>query len=356
MGFILISIISQVVWQPDGKGLLVIATQGRSSISRQIWSLSYPNGEAQNISNDFNNYQSLSLTADGRGLVAVRIEQAAYIWVMSGGNTNQSKQLTQGIDRYDGIWGLSFLADGKIIYETTPNGMGEVWKMDADGRNAKQIVDESGSTTASPDGKYLVFQSDDGPGVGLFRLNLSNGEKKRLTIGADVWATVSPDNKWVIFTRWADQVALWKVSIDGGDAVKLTNVSDYSLAPAISPDGKFIVFYWVKRNQKQPPEIVIIPFEGGEAVKSFNLPIQYFPGFGKNALQWTPDGNAVNYALFQNNVSNIWRQPIDGSPPIQVTNFQTDRIFNFSYAPDGQYLALSRGTFNRDVILIKNQD
>jgi Tol biopolymer transport system component len=73
------STISQIVWQPNGQGLFVIATEGRSSIWRQVWSLSYPNGAAQNITNDFNNYQSISLTADGRGLAAVRIEQSPYI-------------------------------------------------------------------------------------------------------------------------------------------------------------------------------------------------------------------------------------------------------------------------------------
>ncbi len=350
------SLISQVIWQSDGNGLLVIATEGRSSISHQIWSLSYPNGNAQNISNDLNNYQSLSLTSDGHKLVAVRREQTAHIWMMSSENISQAKQLTQGIDRYDGIFGLSFRSDGKIIYETTPNGKGEVWMVDADGRNTKQIVDESGSTVASPDGKYLVFQSDDGNGTGLFRLNLSNGEKKRLTTGADVWSTFSPDGKWIVFTHWAEQVALWKVSIDGGEAVKLTNVTDYSLAPAISPDGKFIAFYWRKREQKQPPEIVIIPFDGGKTIKSFSLPIQYWQGFGKNALQWTPDGQAINYLVFRDGVSNIWQQPIDGNPPAQVTDFKDQRIFNFSYTPDGKQLVLSRGIFNRDVILLKNTD
>jgi Tol biopolymer transport system component len=97
--------------------------------------------------------------------------------MISDENMSQAKQLTRGLDRYDGIWGLSLLADGRIIYECTPNGKGQIWSMDADGDNAKQIVDESGLTAASPDGRFIVFQSDDGHGVGLFRLNLSSGER-----------------------------------------------------------------------------------------------------------------------------------------------------------------------------------
>ncbi|MDQ3258634.1 MAG: hypothetical protein M3R15_32920 [Acidobacteriota bacterium] len=47
-------------------------------------------------------------------------------------------------------------------------------------------------------------------------------------------------------------------------------------------------------------------------------------------------------------------QPIDGSPLVQVTNFRDGRIFNFAYSPDGKQLALSRSTFDRDVVLISN--
>lgn len=343
------AIILQAAWQPDGKHLLVIATEGRSSVFSQIWSLSYSTGEASNITNDFNNYQNLSLTADGRSLAAVRLEQSAHIWVMSGEDSGQIKQLTHGIEKFDGIFGLNFSADGKIFYDTSPGGKGEVWTIDADGRNAKLITDESGSTVSSPDGKYVVFQSNDNEGVGLFRLNLSSGEKKRLTKGADVWATFSPDGRWIVFSRWGEQVALWKVSTEGGEEIKLTNFSAVPLAPAVSPDGKAIAFYW----QKMQPEIALLPFDGGEITQTFKVPVQYGQGYGKPALQWTADRQAINYAIFRDGVSNIWRQAVTGGEPVQVTNFESGRIFNFAYSTDGKQIALSKGTFERDVIFIK---
>ncbi len=99
--------------------------------------------------------------------------------------------------------------------------------------------------------------------------------------------------------------------------------------------------------------IIIIPFDGGEPIKIFDITPQSIKG-GKSPLQWTPDGRAINYLVFDNGVSNIWRQPIDGDPPVQVTNFTTDQIFNFAFSPDGSQLALSRGAINSDVILIEN--
>ncbi|MFN0278469.1 MAG: hypothetical protein ACKVRN_07690 [Pyrinomonadaceae bacterium] len=80
----------------------------------------------------------------------------------------------------------------------------------------------------------------------------------------------------------------------------------------------------------------------------------FFQRYGRNTLRWTADGSAFDYAVNQNGVSNIWRQPIDGSPAVQVTNFDSGRIFNFAYSPDRTQLALSRGTVNSDAVLIKN--
>jgi len=44
------------------------------------------------------------------------------------------------------------------------------------------------------------------------------------------------------------EVYLWKVSIDGGEPVQITN--KYSLAPAISPDGKLIACYYLDERTR----------------------------------------------------------------------------------------------------------
>ncbi|CAN5141344.1 hypothetical protein BH18ACI2_BH18ACI2_05380 [soil metagenome] len=188
----------------------------------------------------------------------------------------------------------------------------------------------------------------------MFRLSFSDGEKKRLTTGADLDAAFSPDGQWVVFTRYADDVALWKVPLEGGEAVKLTNFLGYPHAPAISPDGKFIAFYRDRSGMMSFPALAVAPIDGGEIVKEFDVQIERPQNFGKTAVQWTSDGQAIDYVSLRDGVSNIWRQPLDGSPPFQVTNFTDRRIFNFASSPDGKQLALSRGTFNRDVVLITN--
>jgi len=71
-------------------------------------------------------------------------------------------------------------------------------------------------------------------------------------------------------------------------------------------------------------------------------------------VRWLPDGRALAYVSTRGGVSNIWLQPVDGGAPTQLTDFKTDLIFSFDLSRDGKQLALSRGTENRDVILINN--
>jgi Tol biopolymer transport system component len=72
------------------------------------------------------------------------------------------------------------------------------------------------------------------------------------------------------------------------------------------------------------------------------------------ALKWTPDGKALLYANMIDGVGNIWMQPLDESPPRQVTDFKADGIACFDISPDGKNLVCARGGRKHDIVLIKN--
>jgi Tol biopolymer transport system component len=71
-------------------------------------------------------------------------------------------------------------------------------------------------------------------------------------------------------------------------------------------------------------------------------------------MRWAPDGKALDYILTRGGASNIWRQALAGGPPKQITNFQSDLIFDFAWSRDGKQLALARGSTSSDVILISS--
>ena len=51
-------------------------------------------------------------------------------------------------------------------------------------------------------------------------------------------------------------------------------------------------------------------------------------------------------------VGNLWAQPLNGGPPTQITDFKSDRIFDYAWSRDGKQLAVSRGKTTRDVVLL----
>ena len=53
-------------------------------------------------------------------------------------------------------------------------------------------------------------------------------------------------------------------------------------------------------------------------------------------------------------VHNIWRQPLDGAAPTQITNFTEDLIYNYDLFADDARLIVSRGLKTRDIVLIRN--
>ena len=202
----------------------------------------------------------------------------------------------------------------------------------------------NGQPTISPDGRYIIFSSDRTGAQHLWRMEVETGNQKQLTDNPDVSPDCSPDGRWVVYSSSANKETIWKVGIDGGQPRQLTE--KLSLSPAISPNGKQIVCFYLE-DQNSPVKLAIIPFQGGPPVKTLPLAGQ----LGTN-LAWTTDGSAVVYVLTSGGVSNLWAQPINGTPPKQLTDFTSERIFRFAFSRDGKQLALSRGTQTSDVILI----
>ncbi len=97
--------------------------------------------------------------------------------------------------------------------------------------------------------------------------------------------------------------------------------------------------------------LAVMPFAGGQPTGIFNTELTLDIG---DRIRWTADGRALTYIGSSDGGSNIWRQPLDGSPSNQLTDFKIDRMFNFDWSRDGKWLAVSRGTVSDDVVLISD--
>ena len=339
------SFISGIASLPDGRGLLISAIEQMSGPS-QIWQLSYPTGEAHRITNDLNNYSGVSLTIDSSALVTVQSQTTSNIWIVEPGDESSAKQIiTDGHSP-------AVTPDDKIAYHSSPTGKHDLWIAEADGSGQKQISLDSNDNWAprvTSDNRYIVFNFFRDGHSFIGRTDRDGSNLKTLTgeLGNAAPFDISPDSKWVVYNNYL-RGGIWKVSIDGGDPVRLTYTYNY-VAPTISPDGKLIASYQSDLVQK----IVIFPFAGGEPIKTFqpwtkNLTQEFFC-----PLRWTRDGHAVTYINARDDVFNLWSQSLDGTPPKQLTNFTSDRIFWFDWSRDGKRLVLARGTIAKNAILIK---
>jgi Tol biopolymer transport system component len=200
----------------------------------------------------------------------------------------------------------------------------------------------------SSDGKRLVFASNRGTKVfHIWLLDRDTGSVQQLTSGqGELAPALSPDGKFVVY-KSIDGPGLWRISTSGGAAEKFTS-AHYSDA-VFSPDGQTLAFAFSDEKAGRKPRFGIMPATGGEPTRIFDFAV---PGAG-SLLQFTPDGSALTYAADQAGVAQVWSQPLDGGSPKQLTEFHSEGIFAFAWTKDGKQLVLSRGVVNSDAVLME---
>ena len=320
--------VGSVAWLRDGRGLVFIA-KDRAGGPSQIWYLSYPGGKVNRITNNLNDYVGLSLTADSNALVTVESEQVSNIWITSNEDGRGARQITD--NNFDGVRGISWTPDGKVVYTSRASGNQELWLLEAHGTGQKQLTSDAGNNigpSVSSDGRYIVFISDRTGNRHIWRMDIDGSNLKQLTNGdIELSPACSPSEQSVIY--WTPN-SIWKVPIDGGEPVQV--IEKAPGLPAISPDGKWIAC-----------KTAVYPFEGGEPKKVLDISDDF--------VRWTPDGRALAY-IDPKYLSDISSQPVDGGPRRRLTNFASDLMFGFAWSRDGKQLAVARGTLTHDVVLI----
>jgi serine/threonine protein kinase/Tol biopolymer transport system component len=350
--------LDQLAWQPEGKGLLLEASDA-STPRNQIWRLSYPGGKLNRITNDLNDYRGVSVTADGAALATVQTRAASNIWAAPKGEWDRPRQITQGLSNADGMDGVAWTAGGKIVYSSMANEVSSLWLADPASGQANNLI-QKGIADFRPSacGKagLIVFvaavKSASGAVVqAIWRTNADGSGLEQLTPGGfDTEPSCSPDGRWVIYASASHgNSRLSKVPSNGGKPVQLTE-EGASWVPTISPDGKWILYYH-STGARSPWKFTIRPFAGGKAVRTFTAPFVHLGG-SPISVAWMPNSRAFAYIKQKGGVSNIVEQPIAGGSPKQLTHYDSGRIFGLDVSRDGK-LALARGTESSDVVLIK---
>ena len=196
--------ITHVAWMPDGSGLLVNAQESAGEQTSQIWHMSYPDGARRRVTNDLSTYSGLSLSKDGHTFVSVRNELRARIYVVPDGDAARARPITAGASIDDGVRGVAWTPDGRIIYTSSGAGDTDIWVMNADGTNRVQLTTTRGNDIwprVTADGKFVAYISEGEGTRGLWRMDIDGGRPRRLAEGSVTYRPVlSADSATVYYS------------------------------------------------------------------------------------------------------------------------------------------------------------
>ena len=351
-------------WLPDGRGLF--ATYQKNAVlffapfaSTQIGFVSSLSGQLRAITKDTNNYQTLTLSADGKSLAVVqqKATQTMYLLPATGFRGNppnpaQAQNKDSVIFRWASNGDLYFGDGGSLLRISVDGGLKVTLLSDP----TSQIL----GATGCPGGRYAVVVWAGHLGnnkTNLWRVEVDGSNPKQITQGmVDLAPVCAPDGKWLYYQDLHD-FQIKRVSIEGGtpEIVPGTVVPDAffgQLGIDISRDGKLLTFDISKTVQNAPVHAVILVSldVGREPPKRMLDTDQRITG----SPLFTHDGKAGVYPIRENGTDNLWLQPLDGSRGRQITNFGSDTINMFEFSPDGKTLGVMRSHVESDVVLMRD--
>jgi len=307
-------------WSPDGRLAVVRTVAGRCRLEFPIGTVIYdtvgwigtprfnPSGDAiALLDHPFLN--------DDRGSVVL---------VTLAGKTHRA--LTK---ESQSVEGLAWSPDGKEVIFSSEDGT-SARAVDAVTLSGKQriVADSAGPLwlhDVAPDGRALVSREIVRAGIVGIR---ANGQPIDLSwFDYSVVRDLSPDGKTIIFSESGEAGgAIFGVYLRGTDGSPAIRLGD-GTSEGLSPDGQWVLS--IPRNRKPAP-VVMLPTGTGQSRQITHDRINH-----RNA-RWFPDGAHI---LFQGNEEGksprLWIQALDGSAPRPIT---PENVAGSQVTPDGRFV------------------
>ena len=187
-------------WLPDGRALAVIFSSMETNFGRQqVGLISYPDGKFRPITADTNDYENLSVSADGATIATLMRQSVRDVYVSSGlkADYSDARQVSSG----DPVPVVAWTRDNNLLTEQGSS----IREISPNGELKGEIASEKDSAAMQPNGcsdGHLVFARrmlktlsvniwrSEGDGTGLHRLT----EGK-----TDMFPMCSPDGKTVFY-------------------------------------------------------------------------------------------------------------------------------------------------------------
>lgn len=246
----------------------------------------------------------------------------------------------------------AYSPDGRrVAFASNRTGTNEIWTVDANGSNLKQVTFHRGpiviSPQWSPDGLRLAFSLQAAGNRDIYTVHADGSNPTRMT-----WETSqeenpswSHDGRWIYFRSDRAGIAqFWKISTDGGNPVRVT--TGQASQGFESPDGKFL--YFVRRMEV--PGVWSVPVDGGKEELVLPDVSEAFWGVAETGIAFLVSAPALS----------------PGGPTVRFFDFASGKISTlvtltgrntlttgFAVSPDGSSVLWTRFNFvQSDLMLI----
>ena len=353
-------------WMPDGRGMVIVYREKATNFSRgQLGYVSYPEGKLDPLTNDTNNYDSVTVSGDGKILTTIQSQVVSEFELLPAAGGAAGPPIPGVAKLLQRTTGSGWLSDSEVLISTPTS----IVKLSLDGSKQTELFSDNNAAISGPtvcgNGRYIVFRMrghEAGPVGRLFRVDADGSNLKQLTNGqSDGAAVCSPGSKFVYY--FEGQTSQWvRIPLEGGTAEAIEPSLPKGAAKfpitGISPDDRLLVTFTSipdpATNTYKKKILIFKTDSSGDTISvldadpRINVTNGGFPHF-------SPDGQALVYTVTsENNADNVWLQPLDRKPGHQITQFTSDRIFGFGWSPDGKKLAVGRGHVESDVVLLRD--
>ena len=332
----------------DRRTLAYIAADPESSGS-SLFSIDVEHRIPHRLTSALERYTSLASSADGRRLVLTLATPKRTLWrlgiddslkvspvgpISLTTSTGFSPRLTS-----DDLLYASVTGDRESIWKVVNGVSAELWR----GHGA-QII---GGPAISPDGRQLAFSVRRDPQTLMYAMG-ADGTNARVISntldlqGDPVWAR---DGRSITTAANEHGVPhLFRVPLDGGQPAVF--VQEYSIDPAWSPDGRFLVYSGADVGTTFSVKAVTA---SGEPHPLPPLRLTR----GARHLAFLPGGEALLVLGGEIQHKNLWLVNLKSGRDRQLTNFAPDfDIRDFDLSPDGHKIVLERVQERSEIVML----
>lgn len=238
------------------------------------------------------------------------------------------------------------------VYTNTPEDNYEVFVMDLDGKNRKNITNTPGvDWVYSAYGDRLLFLSDRDTChrcYFLYEMDADGNNVRRISDRQlqDSWMSARMNgDEFIVDPKGINDTAFFRLDRDGKHLDTLYHGLAYSNDPCFSPDGQQIVFRGAKEKVKHgyPAELHIINTDGSDLRQLTHYPADdttaEWWAYHAGPPQWRSDGRITYCSKRKGNLSIFSIKP-DGTDEQQLTPDGFDEDWH-AWSPDGNWLVYS---------------